>query len=142
MSDSIDADDRVTQSASPPIRDFIAALRALEEHGDADRIAEIFSPDADLVNLSHSEHGADGARRFWQAYRAQFGDIRSTFNRVVEAGPDAVLVWRSQGTLAQGHPLDYRGVSLLSLRGGKVSRFETYYDSAAFLRGAAGTSGG
>jgi ketosteroid isomerase-like protein len=142
MNDSIDAHDRVTQSASPPVRDFIAALRALEEHGDADRIAEMFTADAELLNLSHSERGTDGARRFWRAYRGQFGDIRSTFSRVVEAGPDAVLVWRSQGTMAQGHPLDYRGVSLLSLSGGKVARFETYYDSAAFLRGAVATSGG
>ena len=95
-----------------------------------------FAEDAELANLTHSERGSDGARRFWQVYRAQFSDIRSRFSRIVECGCDAVLVWRSEGALTEGRPVDYRGVSLLTLRGGKVVRFETYYDSAVFLRGA------
>lgn len=66
----------------------------------------------------------------------QFSDIHSRFARIVECGCDAVLVWQSEGALTEGRPVDYRGVSLLTLRGGKVARFETYYDSAVFLRGA------
>jgi hypothetical protein len=44
------------------------------------------------------------------------------------------LVWTSDGALKGGHPIRYRGTSILEVEGDKVRRFETIYDSAAFVR--------
>lgn len=45
----------------------------------------------------------------------------------------SVLEWVSKGTLSTSEEITYRGVSVLELSHGKVHRFRTYYDSAAFL---------
>lgn len=122
----------MSDPADPVTRAFIDALHRLEQSGDVEPMVAQFAADAELVNLARHDAGNDGARTFWQRYRQQFGEIESRFSRIIETGSDAVLVWRSRGSLSQGRPIDYRGVSLLSLRDGKVARFETVYDSAAF----------
>lgn len=52
---------------------------------------------------------------------------------MVESNGSAVLEWISEGTLTSGEPLKYQGVSIIETVDGKVQRFRTYYDSAAFL---------
>ena len=63
---------------------------------------------------------------------------RPTVRRVVftdtrRADGSATLEWKSDGTLPDGKPISYRGVSLIDFDGDRVKRFRTYYDSAAFL---------
>ena len=53
--------------------------------------------------------------------------------RIAEAGDEGVLEWRSTGRLSAGRDIDYQGVSLLTFDGDRVSRFATYYDTAAFI---------
>lgn len=127
----------------PETESFINALHALEEKGDVEPLAERFTVDAALTNMARTEHGHDGVRQFWSGYRHQFGRIRSTFSKVIESDAHAVLVWTSRGTLARGQPIEYRGVSVLTWRADKVARFETFYDSAAFVepKAAHGASG-
>lgn len=43
------------------------------------------------------------------------------------------LEWAASGALPNGHPIDYRGVSVLDLGESEVRGFRAYYDSAAFL---------
>jgi hypothetical protein len=52
---------------------------------------------------------------------------------VREAEGLAVLEWESEGTLPGGEPIRYPGVSVIEFADGRVGRFSTYYDSAAFL---------
>lgn len=111
---------------------FIAALQALEEEGDVEPIVACFAADAALSDLSRTEHGREGARRFWASYRQQFDSVHSTVSRVIETDNHSVLLWRARGALRQGRRIEYRGVSVLTLRGDEVARFETFYDSAAF----------
>ncbi len=112
---------------------FADALRKSEETRDPGPVASLFTPDAELRNLAHRESGADAAQRFWSRYLDQFDDIRSEFSHLIEEEKQAALVWTSKGTRRGGHTLTYRGVSILEFGDGKVSRFETIYDSAAFL---------
>lgn len=118
---------------------FVDALHHLHADRDAKPIADLFGDDAALSKLDHSheEHGPDGAKRFWQTYREVFDAVEATFTHTVESDDTAVLEWTSEGTLSDGAPFSYRGVSVLEGGGGTINAFRTYYDSAAFLRTAA-----
>ena len=124
---------------------FADALRQVEDSQDPQPLIQLFAEDAELRNLAIAERGIEGARRFWQTYLDQFDRIRSEFSHLIEQEGQAALVWSSEGALKGGHPITYRGVSVIEFADGKVQRFETTYDSAAFLRPettAAGGSGG
>ncbi|TNC70948.1 nuclear transport factor 2 family protein [Rubellimicrobium roseum] len=112
---------------------FADSLQRTEETGDPDHLVRLFAEDSELHNLAIAHHGLDGARRFWETYLAQFETIRSEFSHLIEAEGQAALVWTSKGILKDGHPINYRGVSVIEFDGDKVHRFETVYDSAAFL---------
>lgn len=119
---------------------FADALQTLERDEDLDAFLERFSPDVQLVRPEHvhsekgqQAQGIEGARAYWQAYLAQFSEIASTFSRVVDAEALGELEWVSRGTLSTGRQIEYAGVSLLEHdEDGKVTRFATYYDTAAF----------
>ena len=120
--------------ARPATQRFMDAIGELEANGSVEPLLACFDPAATISNLAIEEHGDDGARRFWSAYRGQFADVRSRFTDVIESGDRAVLVWTAAGKLAKGQPIKYRGTSILTWRDGRVVRFETIYDSAAFVR--------
>lgn len=113
---------------------FADALQQFEQDGDLDAFVRIFTDDAELLRPEQrsGQSGSEGAKVFWQAYLDQFGQIRSTFSRVVEAGDLGELEWTSRGTLGSGTDVEYEGVSLLEFaEDGRVRRFATYYDTAA-----------
>lgn len=117
----------------------MSAVHELERGGDVEPLLACFGPEATLSNLALTEQGREGARRFWSAYRHQFGEIRSEFTDVIEQKNSTVLVWTARGTLTNGKPIEYRGTSILTWREDRVERFESIYDSAAFLREPAPT---
>ena len=114
-------------------QNFAEALQALEK-GDDQPMLQQFSEGAELRRPERQhEDGDDDASSFWQQYMAQFDSIETTFDRVVEEGDVGILEWHSSGTLATGRDIEYAGVSLLTFDGDSVSRFATYYDTAAFI---------
>ena len=114
---------------------FMNTLQQIEDTGDVEPLAAMFTEDAELINLAMTEplHGRDGARKFWQKYLSVFERIHSSFTNVVEGDDAAVLEWISEGALSNGEPVSYRGVSVIEIENGLVRRFRTYYDSAVFL---------
>jgi len=112
---------------------FIRALQSAEAARDPGPVAQLFTDDAELSNLTRhgTRRGVDGARQFWAEYLHSFGQVRSQFRNVLEADGTAVLEWESEGTLADGRPVKYRGVSILETAGDRVKRFRAYYDTAA-----------
>lgn len=115
---------------------FIEALRQAETSGDPAPLAELFQPDAELVNLgaARAAHPTQDAREFWSSYLENFDCVRSEFLNVAEAPQTSILEWRSDGALRGGIPICYRGVSVIEWNGELVAKFRTYYDSAAFVR--------
>jgi ketosteroid isomerase-like protein len=110
-------------------------LQDYEDTGEIEPLVALFNGQAELEKLASKTPscGQEGARQFWQLYLANFQQVRSTFTHVMK-GPDGiVLEWDSEGARPDGTPVRYRGVSILELDGEKVSRFRTYYDTAAFL---------
>jgi len=122
------------QNAGMPSR-FKQALQQTEETRDVSIVAGLFREGAKLTNLG-GDHGTD-ATKFWQIYLDQFTDIRSEFVSEVAAETSAALEWKSKGTLKEGTPVDYRGVSVIDFDGESVTSFRTYYDSAMFVRNGA-----
>jgi len=112
---------------------FIAALRRLEEHGDVEAMVTLFAEDAELSSLTDAapHHGREGARRYWEAYRDSFQEVRSEFRNVVSGDDVVVLEWTSHGRGAEGRAFEYDGVSVVEFRDGKVRRFRAYFDPAA-----------
>lgn len=114
---------------------FIAALHELHIGRDATALTELFSDTATLAKLGdqHEAQGPDGARRFWQEYRAVFDDIEATFTHTIADRDSVALEWTSDGSLADGSPFSYRGISVLEGDGTVITGFRTYYDTAAFV---------
>ena len=132
MADTSISDDRT--------RTFATALQTFEKDADAAAFAALFAADAvtqrfDARNERHGE-----VEQFWQEYRAQFESISTTFSDVVEGGDRAALEWTSEGSLVDGRPLTYRGVTVVDFDGDTITRLSTYYDSAQFTATPATTA--
>jgi ketosteroid isomerase-like protein len=123
-----------------PARTFADALLSFESGGDVSDLAALFADGAELVRPEAAGLAdPDDAADFWQSYRTQFEEISTEFGQVQEGEDHAALEWSSSGSLSTGRSITYRGVSLLHLDGdGKIDRFATYYDTAAFLEPSAG----
>ncbi len=115
---------------------FEAALQRLDETGEPDALLERFSDGAELHRPEVDRHRpTTDAQAFWTAYREQFDEVSTEFTHRAETDQHAALEWQSKGRLAAGRDITYRGVSLLTLDDtGLVTRFATYYDTAAFLK--------
>jgi ketosteroid isomerase-like protein len=77
---------------------------------------------------------------FWREYRDQFRELSTTFVNAVEGSGQCALEWTSKATMPDGHPVEYRGVTVLDLDGERIARLRTYYDSAVFVSAPAGVS--
>ncbi len=115
---------------------FVAALDQLHHRRDVGALVELFAEDAtlDKAGVPHGELGKEGARNFWEQYRAVFDDIEASFRHRIDGDEIAFLEWTSKGTLRGGTPFSYAGVSVLESHGDSINAFRTYYDTAAFLR--------
>ena len=123
---------------------FMTTLQQAERTNDVGPLAVLFAADAQVGSTATKEPmtGPDGVRRFWLEYLSVFKSVRSTFVHTRVGEGAASLEWTSEGQLPTGTAINYQGVSLLEFDGsGKVKRFRTYYDSAAFLPEGAKTLG-
>ncbi len=120
-------------------RRFMSALDELDSSSDAGSITSLFAESAELLRPEVDKAGSSNQDpdQFWTDYRNQFSEVSTEFGEVQETDSFAALEWRSTGKLSTGRDIEYAGVSLLSLDDdGKVKRFSTYYDTAAFLEPA------
>jgi len=121
---------------------FTDALHRIDSDRDTGPMLELTADDAEMVKLDdrNEAHGKDGAERFWTDYRDVFGDLETTFTASTVGETSAALEWTSTGTLRNGRPFSYRGVTVIEGDDEKVSAVRTYYDSAAFLQETGGTA--
>lgn len=117
-------------SAQTATEQFMDALAALERDRDVESIGALFAAESEIGNLVTPRHfsGPEGARDFWQAYRATFGEVQSEFRNVIVGNDRAALEWTTSGTSTQGAQITYTGVSILEFAGGQISRFWAYFD--------------
>ncbi len=110
-------------------KNFIDALTKLEAERDLETICALFSEDSDIANVitEDSDRTID-AREFWQKYRDNFGEVKSTFRNQIVAGNTAALEWKTAGTSSEGKKFEYDGVSVLEFEGDRITRFRAYFD--------------
>ena len=119
---------------TPSIADrFIDALYKLESDNDAEPLARFFTGEAEVGNVLVPDkfHGPDGAREFWGEYRKTFKEMRSTFRNKIVGDGSVALEWITE---ADGHSVNYSGVSIFEFQGDKITRFRAYFDPSALGR--------
>jgi hypothetical protein len=112
------------------IKQFIEALGKLESHRELEPLVSLFADGAEINNVTSldSKQGQDGAEEFWRVYRETFDEMKSTFrNQIVTDGRGA-LEWQTVGSSKNGHRIHYEGVSILEIKGEKITRFFAYFD--------------
>jgi len=108
---------------------FIDALRRLETERDLETMVGLFSDDCEINNvvIADNNHQND-ARKFWQSYRDNFGEVESTFRNEIVTENRAALEWTTTGTSSDGNRFEYEGVSILEIEADKITRFFAYFD--------------
>ena len=112
--------------------------------GDFKAFFAVLDPGVEWVNPPYAvepgtRHGTAGFREALARMQASFGGIRLKVDEVVEASETAVVVtgsWTGEGT-GSGVRLETPFASLLTLRDGKVVRYEWFREKAEALAAAA-----
>lgn len=114
------------------------ALTALERDWNVEDMVSLFSEHCDVGNAVSPNvfFGLEGARAFWTTYRAWFGEIDSTFHKVIYSDSHSAIEWSSTGTSAKGQTVTYEGVSILEFDSGRISRFRAYFNPECLGRKA------
>jgi ketosteroid isomerase-like protein len=115
--------------AEETAKKFVEALGKLEAERDLETICALFSENCDIANVvtEDNERQTD-ARKFWQSYRDNFGEVTSTFRNQIISENTAALEWKTTGTSSEGHDFEYDGVSILEIEGDRITRFRAYFD--------------
>jgi ketosteroid isomerase-like protein len=115
--------------AEATAKKFIDALGKLEAERDLDTICALFADDCDIANVITEDNDRQtGAREFWQSYRDNFADVKSTFRNEIIADNRAALEWDTTGTSSEGNEFEYDGVSILEIEEDKITRFRAFFD--------------
>jgi len=115
--------------AEDTTKKFIDALGKLEAERDLETICSLFSDDCDIANVVTEDNDRQtGAREFWQSYRDNFGEVKSTFLNQIITENTAALEWKTTGTSSEGHDFEYDGVSILEIKENRITRFRAYFD--------------
>lgn len=115
--------------AEDTAKKFVDALGKLESERDLETIASLFADDCDIGNVvTENKDKKIDARRFWQSYRDNFGEVKSTFRNQIITDNRAALEWTTSGTSSEGNDFQYDGVSILEVDGEKITRFHAYFD--------------
>jgi len=122
-------------SSHPPARAFMKAVWELERSRSTESIMKLFVQDAtlDTVALPSPLVGLGPIEQFWKDYLGHFQQIATSFNHAIDTPATTIVEWHSDGALADGTPIHYRGITLLGWDGTQIKSFKAYYDSAAFV---------
>ena len=127
-------------TAARVAEDLIAAWNA----HDVDRVMSHYAPHYEGIDVgqAHPEHGLDGKRNAVLMYLRAFPDLNFSVEQVVIQGSEVAVRWTASGThhgsfmhIPQtGRSMRTRGVSMLTLDGGKVVKAVYIWDVAGLLR--------
>ena len=116
--------------ANETAKKFIDALHKLESERDLETIVSLFSDDCEINNVVTVDNNQkQDARKFWQNYRDNFGEVQSTFRNEIITENRAALEWKTTGTSSDGNRFEYDGVSILEIEADKITRFFAYFDA-------------
>lgn len=120
---------------SSTARQFVTALRTLEERGELDDMVALSTDSTRWWSVGPDDGttGPEGARQFWERYRRAFAEIASEFSTVTETPTRVVLEWTSHGSHHNGSPVRYAGATVLEFDPADdetLAAVRLYYDTA------------
>jgi len=132
-------------------QDNVDIARKLYQHWNArefDRVAELMADDGEIVLVGSDTRfrGPDGSLEFSRMWADGFPDGKVTIDRTVASGDTVVVEFTGRGkhtgTLrgtAGDIPATGRSVTLhlcdvYDIRGGKIRKLSSYFDSASLLQ--------
>ena len=128
----------MTEPTPHPNVDLVRRLYAALDAIDLETILEIFDPEVEVHQTEELPWGGDfqghdGLGRFFGLLRENITS-KVTIQTVYAAGDEVVQIGRTAGTVnATGTPFDVEEMHLLTIRDGKVVRFEARIDTPAML---------
>ena len=118
-------------------------LAAINAH-DTNRVAALYRPDYEGLDVSRAiqQHGPEDARADWAVWLRAFPDLHVTIEETVRQKEQVALYWTKEGTHQgpflhvppTGHRVRFKGVSLLTIKGGRIVRALHLWDLAGLLR--------
>jgi steroid delta-isomerase-like uncharacterized protein len=133
--------------AVPPVGKPTTGLNALAEKWVAawnshnpDKMLPLFTDDVFYEDVAFGEvsHGSAELRKFFLSEIEGIPDLELKLERASIHGGHGTIEWTFSGTdkgvYKTGKKFSVRGVSVIDLRGGKISRNLDFYDSATIMR--------
>lgn len=118
-------------------------VRAWNAH-DADRIVGLHAPKYVGIDVAEAapRHGREGIRRVVEIYLRAFPDLQLTVEDMLVDGNRLVVLWIAHGThvgsvmrIPPTHrPIEVRGLSVLTIEAGMITRAFHHWDVAGMLR--------
>jgi steroid delta-isomerase-like uncharacterized protein len=121
------------------------ARRWFEEvwnQGQEAAISELMSPDGVVHGLGPDQHGPEGFKPFFKAYRDAFPDIQVTIESIVSEGDLAAVRWTAVGTHkgnglgfpATGKRVELTGMAFLRAENGRLIEGWNNFDQLGMLQ--------
>lgn len=117
---------------------YRAALKALEETGDLEWMLGLFADGAVLhvPTMDGEVRGAAGVRQVFEAHRAPFDRVATTFGTSTEAPGVVTLPWTLRGTTGET-TVELSGMTVLETAGEQVTKLTAYYDASKLPKAGA-----
>ena len=131
---------QTTAGMNSLVMDLFAAWNA----HDIERAVTFYAPDYEGVDVSEATPhlGTEGVRQYIRRYLQAFPDLTVTAESPIIEEERLAIAWLARGTHQgklmnippTGHPVQIRGVSLLTITNGKISQGTHIWDVAGLLR--------
>ncbi len=118
-------------------------LEAWNAH-DPDRVAAFYAQTYEGTDVGEANplRGPEAVRQMVMRYLRAFPDLEFIEHEMIVESQRAALMWRVRGTHrgplmnipATNRPTEIRGMSLLTMEGGKIAHETSIWDVAGFLR--------
>lgn len=116
---------------------------------DPEALADLFAPDAEYDDVAFGivSRGSDGVRGWAESFLASFPDLVVDIVSELAVDGDEVVEWLMSGTHAgefaglppSGRNFEVRGVSILRVREGRITRCSDYWDLGTVRRQLGGS---
>ena len=129
-----------TKSVARLVTELVEAWNA----HDPERVAALYAQAYEGMDVGEAspQRGPQAVRQMVARYLGAFPDLEFTEQETVVQGQRVALMWKAHGTHrgslmnipATNRPTELRGMSLLTVEDGRITRETSIWDVAGFLR--------
>jgi uncharacterized protein (TIGR02246 family) len=123
-----------TQNISPPHEINVLIIRAKDAWvaRDADALAQLFTPDAQLIVPGQRWQGRTQIREEIAKFGQSYTDVNITIQRTIVDGNRAAVEWHYEDTeKATGHHNQSDDAIVIEVENGLISYWREYFDTSS-----------